>query len=269
MRKTPQRNFVTGFDSLSQSVIVRKRLALEYNRSSGAVCVVEWGYSEAHSFSNKANWYVGTITLDYWFSIHGHFFIVDSIGIFTNGHYDSLIIVLDSYSTIVIVIGYSSIESFSECADRNHRSPSIVNIWSCIHFEELLVNNILRRTDGHGYFVMSSDINITRIIFKSSCIEATIGIIFNSNYNISGGSIRSINSNSTTTVGYIAIKSVYRYNCIFITLICNICGNYGSFNLCASTVFFYNRYGYIIIFTYRAFSWIKFKTKSIVRINNS
>ena len=269
MRKTPQRNFVTGFDSLSQSVIVKKRLALEYNGSSGTVCVVEWGYSEAHSFSNEADWYISTIALDYWFSIHGHFFIVDSIGVFTNSHNDDFVFVFDSYGTIIVIISYGSIESFSERTNRNHGSPCTVNIWSCIHFEELLVNNILGRTNGHGYFVMSSDVNIAKVVFKSSCVQATVTAIFNGYYDISGSVIRSINSDCAAAITYVIINAFYINLRIFIALVCYISGNDFTSNLCTSAIFFNDFNGYFVVFVNWTFNWVKFKAKSVVRINNS
>ncbi len=250
-------------------MIVRKRLALEYNGSSGVAFVVKSVYSEAHSFSSEANWYIGTIALDHCCSIHGEFFTVNSVGAFVDSHNDDLAIIVDGYGTIVVIINDFSVERFSECADRNHGSPVAVNIWGSIHFEELLVNNILGRANGHGYFMMSSNVNITSVVFEGSAIETIVGSIFNDNNDIYSRRLGSINGDCSFAVGYFIANAINSHFSILIALIVNKCSNNLTTYLSSSTIFLDNLNSYLIVFIDRTFSRIEFEAKSVIRIYNS
>ena len=248
-------------------MIVRKRLALEYDGSSGAVFVIESGYGEAHSFSSEANWYIGTIALDHCFGIHFTFYTVYSVGSVINGHNDGFFVVLDGYGTVVVIVGNGSVERFSECADRNHGSPVAVNIWSSVHGEELLVDDILGRTDGHYNVMMSEDAAITSGVVEGSDIETLVGSIFYSNTDGNFSWFGSVNNEFTLAVGNILLN-VNSYNCVVIALVFDV-----SIELAVDLSFFAvslnNCYSNILFIVDRTFSWIEFKIEAVVRINNS
>ena len=250
-------------------MFVRKRLALEYNGSSGAVCVVEWGYFEAHSFSNEADWYINAITRIYWFSVHGHFSVVNSISGFTNSHNDSLFVIVDGYSLFILIPDNFSIERFSKSTDRNHSSPCTVNIWGSIHGEELLVNNILGRTDGHGYFMMCNSETIASGVLESSRIDTIVRCILDNNNDVCFSIFGSIYADLTFAIFYLTIiKSLNGYDSIFVALIVNESAYDLTVYLCSLAIFFNNRNSYIIVFVSRPFHWIKFEAHIVVRIND-
>ena len=249
-------------------MIVRNRLALEYDGSSGAVFVIESGYGEAHSFSSETNWYIGTIVsaVDNGFSIHFSFYTVYAVSSIVDGHNDGLFVVLDGNGASIVVIGNSSVERFSECADRNHGSPVAVYIWGSVHFEELLVNHILAGTDSHNYFMMSINAAITSGVRKGTSIEPFVGSIVNNDNNVYFSWLRSINSQST--FAFRNIRSFNSNNCIFIALVCYISFHSATY-LSNVTVFINNRYSYLVVFVDRTFYRIELEAIAIVRINNS
>ena len=249
-------------------MIVRNRLALEYDGSSGAVFVIESGYSEAHSFSSETNWYIGTIVsaVDHSFSIHFCFFTVHAVSSIVDGHHDGLFVVLDGNGASVVVIGNGSIKCFSECTDRNHGSPVAVNIWGSIHGEELLVNNVFGRTNRHNNIVMSGDVASTCSVGQRTCIEAFVGSIVNSYNNVDFRWFGSINSQGTFTIGN--VRGFNSNNGVFVALISHI-SFHGATYLCTIAIFVDYRNSYLVVFVNRTFGWIKFQAEAVVRINNS
>ncbi len=244
----------------------QKRLALEYDGSSGAVLIVESSYGEAHSFSSEANWYIGTIALDHCFSIHFSFFTINGVSAFINSHNDGLFVVLDGYGAVVVIVGDGSIERFSECTDRNHGSPVAVNVWSSVHGEELLVNDILGRTDGHYNVVMSENAAITSGVVKSSCIEALVGIIFYSDTDGNFCWFRSVDGQNALTIVNIFLN-INSYNCIVVALIFNVSIEL-TINLSFVAVSLYNGNVNIVFRVHSTFGWIEFEIEAVVRINN-
>ena len=253
--------------SLSQSVIVKKRLALEYDGSSQtSFTIIQWVYNEAHCFSCKADWYEGTIALDDWFGIHGEFFTVYSIGGFTDGHNNSLLIVVDGYGACIVIPDNFCIETFHECTERNHGSPVAVNVRSCIHFEELLVNNILGGTDRHGYIVVSVDVALTEGVVKAANIEALVRSIFYSNTDGNISVFSAVNGQFAFTVLNILLN-VYGNNSIVIALIFDV-SHQLAVNLSLAAIFFNDSYINVIVFFNRTFSWIEFEAEGVIRVNN-
>ena len=250
----------------TQSKVRQTRLLLEYNRSGQAgFCIIEWGYSVAHCFSGETNWYISTIAItDYWCSIHGLFFTIDGVSFFTDGHNDFSFIIVDGYSTCIVIKIYISVERFSQRTDRNHSSPVAVYVWSSIANNDFIVNNIVGRTDGHNNGLILVRIFLTYSVFKSTSIDSSTSL--NSYYDIHGSFFVRVNSQSALTIAYITSFNVDV--CIFIALICNI-STHSTTNLTNVAICINSRNSYFVFLVGRAIVVVKFKAVSVVRIYNS
>ena len=246
-------------------------LALEYNRSGQTVSVVEWSYAEAKAFSCEADWNINTAASVHWFSVHGCFFTIDGVGGFTNSHNDlRSTIEVDGYGFIVLIPNYFSIECFSQCTDRNHGSPVIINIWSSIASDNVVVYNIINRVDGHNNGTASEWICLTKGVFESSCIKAIIMRILNSYNNISSSFSVSIDIDIAFAVVYV-LTVTYNFKAdlsIFVALICDV-SIQGAIDLSASPIFLNDVNSYAVVFIDRTFCRIKFQCECVVRFHNS
>ncbi len=241
-------------------------LALEYNGSGETVVAIEWGYSVTKSFSSETNWYISTIAFaNYRSGVHGLFVAVQGVGFFANVHYNFSIAINDG-NNIVFVIN-SCAERFSQCTDRNHRSPSAVYIRSSIAGNNVVVHNIFSRTDGHNNTAICKQIFSTKCIFESTSVDF---FILGNNYNkdICSGFLISIQVQFSFT----AFNSLNNFCCNFSVSIALIF--YGSINLicveslCNITIFVNDRNDYRVIVVDFTIVFIESKAVSIVGINH-
>ena len=86
--------------------------------------------------------------------------------------------------------------------------------------------------------MMSSNIDITEVVFEGSWINAIIGIIFYCNNDFSGGWLRSVNNDFAFTLSNVAILNIYVNLSIFVALVCYISANNGTINLGSSPLAF-------------------------------
>ena len=243
-------------------------LALEYNGSGETVVAIEWGYSVTKSFSSETNWYISTIAFaNYRSGVHGLFVAVQGVGFFANVHYDFSIAINDG-NNIVFVIN-SCAERFSQCTDRNHRSPSAVYIRSSIAGNNVVVHNIFSRTDGHNNTAISVEIFSTNSVFQSTSIDRTVYSV-NCNNNIYSSFFISIDGQGTFTVlhSIFCSAAIKRYLCILVALIRNKCIQRAS-NASNVAIFVNDGNGNNIVFVNFTFGWVKRKTVFAVRINKS
>ena len=219
-------------------------LFLEYYASGQAVCILKWGYSVAQSFSYETNWYEGTIAFtDDRSSVHVSFFIVYSVSGFTNSHYDSGVAINDGDHVVFEVNG--STEGFSESTDRNHGSPSTVDVWSSVASNNVIVYNIIGGTDGHNNTGISINIFWAKSIVQSCTIKFAVVVYYNNDFSCSFF-IREEGQSAFTT-GYI-IVIVDDFNpSIFITLVCNITRYSTTNTLNNIAILIYNAYANFII----------------------
>lgn len=241
-------------------------LALEYNRSGETIVAIEWGYSVTKSFSSETNWYISTITFaNYWSGVHGLFYIVQSVGFFTNVHYDFSIAINDG-NNIVFVIN-SCAERFSQCTDRNHGSPSAVYIRSSIAGNDVVIHNILSGTNGHNNTAICEQIFSTECIFESTSVDF---FILGNNYNkdICGSFLISIQIQFCFTM-FNSLNDFCSNFCVGIALIF-----YSSIYLVSIeslrniTIFINDRNDYRIVVVDFTIVFIESKAISIVGIND-
>ncbi len=235
-------------------------LFLEDYASGQTVCILKWGYSVAQSFSEETNWHEGTIAFtDDWSSIHGLLCVINGVGFFTNSHHNSGIAINDGDYIVGKV--YSCAEGFSEHTNRNHSSPVAVYIRSSVARDDVVVNNVIGRTNGHCNELVSVDIFDANSVGKGISIDLLVysTVIFYNRYNnIKSGFFVSKNGNTTIfTISYGRILNSYINISVFIGAV-----SYISFN---STIYFdniticiYNRNIYSIVFI----SWSIFTIKS-------
>ena len=250
-------------------MIVRKRLLLEYNRSSQTIGAIEWGYGETETFSYETNWYIGTIARENWSSIHVEFFTVDGVSFFADGHHEFSVAnnVGDRLSILIPI--YSCAKCFTEYAEWNHGSPSAVNVRSSITFDNVVVYNIVGGTNSHNNTAVSIEIFSTNSVFQSTSIDRTVYSI-NCNNDIYSSFFISIDVQGTFTVLHSIFCSagIERYLCILVALICNKCIQRAS-NASNIAIFVNDRYSYFVISIYFTFSWIESEAVFTVRINKS
>ena len=214
-------------------------LFLEYYASGQAVRILKWGYSVAQSFSYETNWYEGTIAFtDDRSRVHVSFFIVYSVSSFTNGHYDSGVAINDGDHVVFEV--NSSTEGFSESTDRNHGSPSTVDVWSSVATNDCVVNDHIGRTDGHSNDLISVDICCTNGISEGICIDCIAIVIFNCNNNIYCSFFVRIDSDCTILTINNIFCSFYFNICILVALISNIDISVIGSDISYSIAFFIN-----------------------------
>ena len=86
--------------------------------------------------------------------------------------------------------------------------------------------------------MMSSNVNITKVVFEGSCIKAVIGIIFNCYNDFSGGWLRRVNNDFALALSNAIILDVYIHLSIFVALVCYISANDCAINLGSSPLAF-------------------------------
>ena len=247
----------------------QRRLLLEYDRSSQTgFCILQSSYGETNALSYEANWYINTTIVVYRYSVHGAFFTIDGVGFIVNVHDDlsTAIVVNGDNIWICFIPNNFSVESFHQRTDRNHGSPVAVYIRSSIAGNNVVVDNIIGRTNGHNNAAVSERIFLTYRIVESSCISAIIGAILDDNTDLSSGFFGGVDGQAALTIAYSTAGFDSNLS-IFVALII-----YESFestiDLCTIAVFINNSYVNFVVFVDRTFFRIKSERKCIVRIYN-
>ncbi len=247
-------------------MIVKQRLLLEYNRSSQTSFVVEWEYVEAEAFGCETYWYIDAIASIHWFSVHGSFCTVNSVGGFTNSHNDlGVAVEVDGYSAVILVPDNFSVKGFSQCADRNHGSPVAVDVWSSIASDDLVVDNVFGRIDGHNNSAVSECIFSTEGVFEGAIVCFSTSL--NNDNDVSGGFLISINSQAA----FASVNLVVHFNrnlSIFIALVSNPSGHV-TFYLLSLAVSVNNSDVDFVVLADSAVVGAEFKRLVGVRISNS
>ena len=158
-----------------------QRLLLEYNASGGTVSCGQSGYLEAKSFTDKTYWYIGTIVSDFWSNVHGLFFAVNGVGLFTDGHNNfGLAKGVGNGACIVIPYNFCA-KSFAQCTEW-YIGTIVSNVWSSIfNAYYFVVNNKVIRANGHNNAGINRNILFANSIFQGLSIRGTIFIGYNNN----------------------------------------------------------------------------------------
>ena len=195
-------------------------LFLEDYASSQTVCILKWGYSVAQSFSEETNWYKGTITFaNHRSSIHGLFFVINGVGVFANSHNNSGIAINNGDHVVSIV--NSPTEGFSEYTDRNHGSPSAVYIRSSITSNDIVIYNVIGRTNGHSNKLVSVNVFRTDCVGESTCIEGIVCRLY-SNNNVNSGFLVGVDGDFAIFTCFYVLGCINFNVSVCIALACNI-----------------------------------------------
>ena len=204
---------------------------------------------ETNTFSNEADWYIDAVASVHWNSVHFAIYTIDGVAGFTNSHNDLAVsIKIDGNSLSILIPDNFRIESFHQCTDRNHRSPSAVNVWSSIAFDYIVVHNVFGGIDGHNDSAVSEWIFGTKGVFEGTIVSFVTS--FDNNSDVSSGFLIRVNSQAALAVLYVMralVVYVYRNLSIFVALISNPSIE-GTFYLLNLTVFVNNRYGDLVVF---------------------
>ena len=244
-----------------------QRLLLEYNAGGCAGgCIIEWGDFEAEVFSYETNWYIGTIARENWCSIHGLFFTVQGVGVFTDGHYEFGVAYSVGYALSVLIPFNFSAKCFAEYAEWNHGSPSIVYIWSAVAFNNGTVDEVIAGADGHNNIAACVFVNFTKGVGKSSAVH--FAIVSNNNYAyISSAFCIAVQSQGAFAVLNFVVLNVSFYVSISVALIFYISVEL-TINLGNVTFFVNNGYGNLVVFVNNAGGWVEGQGFTKIVLNN-
>ena len=192
-------------------------LFLEYYASGQAVCILKRNYSVAQRFSYKANWYEGTIAGKNRSSVHGLFITVYSVGLFADGHGQFSVTKSVGNGLAVLIPMNGSTEGFTEYTEWNHGSPSAVYVWSSVAGDNVVIYNIVGRTNSHNNGGFSVRILSANSVIQSVGKNYVIAVAYTDNdFKISflirvDGQLTFTISNINASWGNINICIFYRF----------------------------------------------------------
>ena len=226
-------------------------------RRSETVSIVQWGNTVAQSFSNETNWYISTIVIaDHCSSIHSLFFAIYSVGLFANVHDNSGVTINDGYN--IVSIFYICAEGFSQYADRNHRSPSTVDVWSAEvvsgTVEHFAIDQVLIAADRHNDVAASVWVFIAEGVGQGVGIDFAIVSLYSHN-NIYSASLVTFEIKLASAIlhSFVCTKGDLG---IGIALICDV-GSHGAIYFGEFVISVNNRYINTVVFANRALSWVE------------
>ena len=243
----------------------QRRLLLEYNASGQTISIVEWEHVETNAFSNEADWYIDAIASIHWNSVHFAIYAVDGVTGFTNSHNDlGVTVEVNGYSAIILIPDNFGVKSFHQCTNRNHSSPSIVDVWSSIASKYVVVHNIFGGVDGHNNSAVSEWIFSAKGVVQSCWIY--FGASLNNNYDISSSFFIRVNSDGAFTAR--DATNFYRNLSIFVALVSDPSFD-GTLHLLNFTVFVNDRYRNFVVLSDRALFGTEFEGLIGVGLHNS